>query len=152
MKIARFCRARTALSASALAVLLTAAGLSAVSAAAPANMVALMMEVVGPAVQPIWDGSYADKLTDQDWERIKKAAADLAASEQTIAVGGPAPAERQRANSPAWKEWYGKFTAAVTDANRAANAKDQMALATAGDTLVEVCEGCHTAFPAAAPQ
>ena len=31
-------------------------------------------------------------------------------------------------------------------AKTAAERKDQMALATAGDNLVEYCEGCHMAF------
>jgi G:T/U-mismatch repair DNA glycosylase len=98
-----------------------------------------MMNAVAPAVKPIWDFGYAEKLTDENWETIKKAAADLTAAIPTISA-------EPRASDPKWQDWTMKVSASADAAMKAANAKDQMALAMAGDALVEQCEGCHMAF------
>jgi cytochrome c556 len=55
--------------------------------------------------------------------------------------------EQERAKSPEWQNWAGKFTATVNAAAVAADRRDRMALIAASDALVEACEGCHTAFP-----
>ena len=59
---------------------------------------------------------------------------------------GTRRAEQARAKSPVWQDWTKKVSDAATAAKTAAERKDQMALATAGDNLVEYCEGCHMAF------
>jgi hypothetical protein len=119
----------------------------ATAAAPPAeNMRAFMVNVVAPAVKPIWDFSYTDKVSDADWATIKKAATDLNAALPTIASGGTVPAEQTRAKDPKWQDWLKKTAEPAAAALRAADAKNQMALAMAGDSLVETCEGCHMAF------
>ncbi len=116
------------------------------AAAAPQNMKAYMVDAVGPATQPIWEGSYADKLTDQDWAKMQKAAADLVGTIPTITAGGRVAAEQTRAKTPMWQDWTKKLSEQANLAKRAADRKDQMAMATAGDAMLEVCEGCHMAF------
>jgi cytochrome c556 len=119
---------------------------SAIAAPAPANFRTFMIDVVGPATKPIWDFGYADKVSDQDWANIREAATKLTGSVSTISTGGSVAAEQARAKSPVWQDWTKKVSDAATAAKAAADAKDQMALATAGDNLVEYCEGCHMAF------
>jgi cytochrome c556 len=117
-----------------------------IAAPAPQNNKAFMTGVVAPAVKPIWDLGYAEKVTDADWANLKKSAADLNAAMATIASGGPVASEQARAKNPKWQEWSKKTADATVAAVRAVNAKNQMQLASAGDTLVETCEGCHMAF------
>ncbi len=88
------------------------------------NFHGFMIRTVDPATQPIWELSYADKMTDADWAR----------------------AEQARAKSPKWQGWTRKMAAEANAAKAAADKKDQMALATAGDNLLEVCGGCHMEF------
>jgi hypothetical protein len=127
------------------AVIASAAG--AFAFAAPAgNFRAYMMATVAEATQPIWNDSYADKMSDQEWDKVKKAAADLVATMPTIAKGGITPAEQKRAKSPVWQDWTKKMGEQVTLARAGADAKDQMKLAMAGDALLEICEGCHMVF------
>ena len=114
-----------------------------VRAAAAGNMKTYMLATVMPAMQPIWDGSYADKLTDDDWKSMQDNAAKLQASVPVIASGGALPAEQARAKEAKWQDWTKKMGDEATAAKAAADKKDQMALATAGDNLVEVCGGCH---------
>ncbi len=118
----------------------------AADAPAPGTFRAYMANVVGPATQPIWDLGYAEKVTDADWDRLKKASADLVGAIPTIRKGGFSGAEQARGKTPAWQEWTKKMAAAVNDAKGAVDGKNQMALATAGDTLLEICSGCHMEF------
>ena len=98
-----------------------------------------MINVVAPATKPIWDLSYADKMSDADWDTVKKATADLVASMPQIAAD-------PRGQDPKWKDTLMKVSADADAAQKAAADKNQMALATAGDALVEDCGACHMAF------
>lgn len=98
-----------------------------------------MINVVAPATKPIWDLSYADKMSDADWDTVKKATTDLVASMPQIAAD-------PRGQDSRWKDWLMKTSASADAAAKAATAKDQMALAMAGDALVEQCGGCHMVF------
>ena len=105
-----------------------------------------MVGVVQPATQVLWDFGYAEKMTDQDWAKVGKAAADLVGAAPTIAAGGFNAAEKARAKSAGWQDWSKKVSATAAAAKRAADTKNQGELATAGDALAEICSGCHTAF------
>jgi hypothetical protein len=98
-----------------------------------------MINVVAPATKPIWDLSYADKMSDADWDTVKKATADLVAAMPQIAAD-------PRGQDPKWKEPLMKVSADADAAQKAAMDKNQMALAMAGDALVEDCGACHMAF------
>ena len=87
-----------------------AAAAPSATAPAPAKFHAFMLAIVGPAAAPIWDGGYAAKLTDQDWERIRQAAINLTASVSTISSGGTVAAEQARAKSAVWQEWTKKLS------------------------------------------
>ena len=119
------------------------------NASASPSMSAFMINVVNPAANSVWNGGRAERLTDEDWIGIKRAAAQLRGSVATISLGGPIAAERGRANSPVWQEWARRFMDTVLAVERSATAKNQAALARAGETLAVVCESCHAASAAA---
>jgi hypothetical protein len=105
-----------------------------------------MVGTVQPATQVLWNYGYAEKMTDQNWAEVSKAAATLVEAMPVISAGGFTAAEKERAKSAEWQGWANKTGEMVAAAKRAADTKNQMELATAGDTLVETCGGCHTAF------
>jgi cytochrome c556 len=115
-------------------------------AAAAGNMKDYMVNVVMPNTQPLWDNGYADKISNEDWTRMQQAATRLQATIPTITSGGSVPAEQTRAKSAVWQDWTKKMAAAVATTKTAVEKKDQMGLQTGGDSLVEICEGCHMAF------
>lgn len=152
---------KAVISVSVLAASIVGAGWSAGLAQTPSNQSpnegvyadihTFMVEAINPAANTVWDSGYADKLSEQDWERVKEAAAKLAETAPIIALGGPALDARERSKAPWWQGWAGRYSDTVLLTKRAADRRDQSALAAAGDTLVEVCEGCHMAVAAAAP-
>ena len=112
----------------------------------PLTTSALMLDVASPATNPIWEKSYAAELTDQDWNEAKQAASQLLAAASLISLGGTDAAEKGWTNAPEWREWSQILSNTALAALQAAEAKDQTALAAAGDSLVEDCAGCHLVF------
>lgn len=112
----------------------------------PLTTSALMLDVVAPATNPIWEKSYAPDLTDADWDEVKKAASQLLTAASLVSLGGTDAAEKGWTDAPEWREWSETMAATGLAALRAAEAKDQTALAAAGDSLVEDCMGCHVVF------
>jgi cytochrome c556 len=132
---------------------LVAAGLGSGQARVPASyMYTLMVNMVGPSANSLWETVGVQTISDQDWQRMKQAVARLTESAPAVSAGGTSAVETERAKSNEWKTWSGKFIDVASAAARAVDRKDQMALVAASDTMVEVCEGCHTAFPPAAAQ
>jgi hypothetical protein len=105
-----------------------------------------MNDVVQPAAQVLWNYGYAEKMSDENWAEVEKAAATLNDSMPAIAAGGFSPEEKARATQGGWQDWTKKTADLVTAAKAAADQKNQMGLATAGDGLVETCGGCHMEF------
>jgi hypothetical protein len=115
-------------------------------AAAGQDSRTFMTNVVQPATQVLWNYGYAEKMTDENWAEVMKAATTLVEAMPTIQAGGFSAEEKARATQGGWQDWAKKTTDHVTAAKLAADQKNQMALATAGDSLVETCGGCHTEF------
>jgi hypothetical protein len=121
------------------------------------NSRSFMTEVVQPATQVLWTYGYAEKMTDENWAEVSKAATTLVEAMPIITAGGFSAEEKARATQGGWQDWAKKTTDHVNAAKQAADTKNQMGLATAGDSLVETCGGCHTEFdpnaqdPAAPP-
>lgn len=118
----------------------------AATAPAAGDSRSFMAGTVQPATQVLWDFGYAEKMSDEDWGKVSKAATDLVAAMPTIAAGGFSDEEKARAMSAEWQDWSKKTEEFAVAAKAAADEKNQMGLATAGDSLVETCGGCHTAF------
>jgi len=116
------------------------------TAPAASDSRSFMAGVVQPATQVLWDFGYAEKMSDEDWSKVNKAATDLVAAMPAITAGGFSAEEKARATSAEWQDWSKKTADFAVAAKAAADAKNQMGLATAGDSLVETCGGCHTAF------
>ena len=112
----------------------------------PLTTSALMLDIATPATNPIWDKSYAPELTDQDWNEAKQAASQLLAAASLISLGGSDAEEKGWTSAPEWREWSQTLANTALAALQAAEAKDQTALAAAGDSLVEDCAGCHLVF------
>jgi hypothetical protein len=105
-----------------------------------------MLGVVQPPTQVLWNFGYAEKMTDENWDEVSKAATALIEAMPTIAAGGFSDEEKARASQGGWQDWSKKTADLVQAAKQAADEKNQMNLATAGDGLVETCGGCHTEF------
>ena len=133
-----------------LAVALWGTTPSAGQSRAPASYTyILMVNIIGPAANTLWQTAGGSMLSDQDWDRAKEMAQRLMESAALLRSGGTSVEDIERAKSREWETWAGKFADTVSLAATAANRKDRVAFAAAAGDLIEVCQGCHQAFPQA---
>jgi hypothetical protein len=140
-----------------VAVVAALALLSACKASAPAESVKdLMKNKVDPAskvyfeaVQYISDETGQHDIkpqTDADWEKVRKAAADLQAYGKQLQGD-----EYTKGRNPDWT----KFSQALVDASKqaedAAKAKDVDKVFEMSGTVYNVCSACHMAYPPPVP-
>lgn len=108
---------------------------------------ALMVEMIDHSAHEIWEaGNRSTALTGREWLTVEQHAIQLQAGATLTSLGGTGQADRGWAVSPAWQEWSRKLRDVAANAKSASDSKNQMALRSAGDTLVTVCEGCHDQF------
>lgn len=113
----------------------------------PISINSLMVSLVDQASHEIWDGgNQARDLTEREWLLIEQHSLQLAASATLVSLGGSGPADKGWALSPAWQDWSRKLSAVAMSAHASAQTKNKAALRTAGEALVETCEGCHQVF------
>ena len=108
---------------------------------------ALMVDIVDDTAHDVWEGGNKNTpLSSNEWLEIGEHATQLQAVARLISLGGTGQADRGWVVSPAWQDWSRKLREAGVTVKRAVDAKNQMALRSAGDVLVDVCEGCHKQF------
>ena len=112
---------------------------------------AIMVAVVDWAAHEVWEAGYAETMTGRNWLTAKQYATELLAAGTLVSLGGTGRADMQWVKDPEWQEWTARMIADTEDALRAIEAQDQDALLAAGESLVETCEGCHTAFKPGIP-
>jgi hypothetical protein len=113
----------------------------------PISINALMVTMVDDVAHSVWDGgNKGGALTGQEWQTINEHAYQIQALATLVSLGGTGLADRGWVTSPAWQDWARKLQDAGVTVKRAVDTKNQMALRTAGDALVDVCEGCHKQF------
>jgi hypothetical protein len=113
---------------------------------------ALMVAMVDDIAHDIWDGgNKTTPLTEGEWLIVDEHSTQLQAVATLVSMGGTGEADKGWVVSPAWQDWSRKLREAGVTVKAAVDAKNQMALRSAGDALVTVCEGCHDQFKAELP-
>jgi cytochrome c556 len=129
----------------------------------------LMDSIVMPSAQVVWDAvvyegdAVTGPKTDEDWQKVRWSAVDLAESANLLMVPGRAAnlpgavagegelapekitelVEEQRG---AWVAYAHVLHEAAMEAIRAIDAKDPEAMSNAGGTIDAACESCHRQF------
>jgi hypothetical protein len=112
----------------------------------------LMVAVVDDAAHGIWAGGNKNEpLNDLEWVEIEMNTYQLQAAATLVSIGGTGPADRGWVTSPAFQERARKLSDIAVSARSAVIAKNQMALRSVGDTLVDVCNDCHDVFKPGTP-
>ena len=108
---------------------------------------ALMVGMVDDVAHDVWEGgNNSAKLTGREWQVIDEHALQLQAAATLVSLGGTGKADKGWVTSPAWQDWARKLQDAGVSVKRAVDTKNQVALRSAGDALVDTCEGCHKQF------
>lgn len=106
----------------------------------------IMVYVVDPHSNEIWDASLNPPTTEKGWMELQRAAVVLAASGNLTKLAGNGPKDQQWTDQADWA----KYSQAVADAGlatvQAVRARNTKALAAAGDQLVLTCLNCHREY------
>jgi len=110
------------------------------------TMSEIMTGVMTPATNAIWNGSYSPDLSEEDWQRLLEASIQVSVAVTAISLGGTDDVAGGRADMDNWQEWSAQLGELALMAKTAAENRDQMAFANAGDPMVDICEACHIAY------
>lgn len=111
----------------------------------PGSVNNLMQTVITPATNTIW--GVEDPQTDEEWQVLIDAAAQLIDVSRQIKNGGTGPNDATWATDPAWQQFADVLIESGIEIQAAARARDL-------DTLIDVsnekmyppCEECHLQF------
>ena len=107
----------------------------------------LMVGVVDDAAHGIWaGGNKTTPISEDEWVEIRMNSFQLEAAATLVSLGGTGSADHGWVMSPRFQEMTRGLRDQAIVARMAANAKDQVALRAAGDTLVDSCNSCHNEF------
>ena len=112
----------------------------------PVSINAMMVALVDHSAHEIWDAGNASTLTGRDWQNVEQHTIQLAAAGSLISTGGTGTADYGWVMSPRWQEWARVLTDGALQASQAVQDQDRMALVSAGDTILQSCDGCHQVF------
>lgn len=118
----------------------------------PVSINALMVTLIDHSAHYIWDyGSMERDITAEEWRTVQYYAIQLAGSGPLITLGGSGPRDEGWAASPQWTSFARQMSNGAMLALDAAENQDKEKLASAGDALVDSCEGCHEVFKPEVP-
>ena len=112
----------------------------------PVSLNAVMVAMVDHAAEPIWVNGYKPPTSEAGWRDLEYNAHEVAVNGKLIQLVGTGPNDAKWVANPDWIRYADAMSAAGMAALAAAKAKDVAGVNTAGDQLVESCEGCPKTF------
>ncbi len=112
----------------------------------PVSLNEVMVALVNHAADPIWLAAWRNPETDRDWRKLERMAYQLQVAGALLIVPGNGPQDDVWTSDPQWTAWANQLEAAGDRAVKAVAARDLTRIASAGDEIVNICEGCHMAF------
>jgi len=124
-----------------------AAPAAAASAFAPVvSLNEVMVYVVDPHSNELWDAAVKPPTTDEQWRQLNRAGVALAASGSLTAVSGNGPNDQKWVTQADWQKHSQTLSDAGLATVAAVRARDAAALSKAGDALVLSCINCHREY------
>jgi len=112
----------------------------------PVSLNEVMVALVNHSADPIWLAAWRNPQTDKDWRNLERMAYQLQVAGALLVIPGNGPMDDEWTSDPQWTSWSGQLQAAGERAVKAVAARDIVRIASSGDEIVDVCEGCHIAF------
>lgn len=112
----------------------------------------VMVAQIDHAAHFIWEAANPDNsIFEVQWQEVEHHAIQLIASGSTMTMGGSGVNDAMWVVQPGWRRFVSEMNTASNQALNAARDRNLNALASAGDNLVESCEGCHQQYKPSIP-
>lgn len=112
----------------------------------PLSLNEVMVGFIDHSAHGIWEVGAREPKTKAEWLAVEHQAIQLAAAGPLLTLGGKGKLDADWVKEPDWSGFSQKMTDAAMEAVNGARARNLQAVLTAGDKLVEACEGCHNQF------
>ena len=112
----------------------------------PVSLNEVMVALVNHSADPIWLAAWRNPETDRDWRNLERMAYQLQVAGALLVIPGNGPMDEAWTSDPQWTAWANQLEAAGDRAVKAVAARDLNRIASSGDEIVDICEGCHIAF------
>ena len=112
----------------------------------PVSLNEVMVALVNDAADPLWVAAWKSPSSDPEWRELERRAYQLELAGTLIAFPGTGALDKTWTIKPAWRDWSRRLREAGSEAVTAVKARDIKQIATTGDRIVEICEGCHIEF------
>ena len=112
----------------------------------PVSLNEVMVALVNHSADPIWLATWRNPETDKDWRNLERMAYQLQVAGALLTIPGNGPMDEEWTADPQWTSWSNQLEAAGDRAVKAVAARDITRIASSGDEIVAICEGCHIAF------
>ena len=112
----------------------------------PVSLNEVMVALVNHSADPIWLAAWRNPETDKDWRNLERMAYQLQVAGALLTIPGNGPMDEEWTADPQWTSWSNQLEAAGDRAVKAVAARDITRIASSGDEIVAICEGCHIAF------
>ena len=112
----------------------------------------IMVYVVDPHANEIWDAAAKPPTTDAEWKELNHAAVVLATAGNLTKASGNGPKDQEWTQQTDWVKHSQSVADAGLAAVKAVNSHDASALNKAGDALVLSCINCHREYKLDVPK
>ena len=112
----------------------------------PVSLNAVMVALVNDSADPIWSAATKLPQAEKEWRGLERVAIALEVSGALMTMPGTGPLDETWTQRPEWQGFAKELREAGAAAVAAVKSRDQAAIASVGDRLVDVCEGCHKVF------
>lgn len=107
----------------------------------------VMIAQIDHAAHFIWEAANPDNPSmDVNWQEVEHHAIQLISSRSAMTMGGTGSNDAMWIAQPGWRSYVTQMNAASIQALNAARDENFSGLISAGDNLVESCEGCHQQY------
>ena len=111
----------------------------------PGSVNDIMLTIITPATNTIW--SIDDPQTDEEWQVLIDAAAQLIEASNRIKAGGAGPNDSTWAKDPEWQRYSDVLVESGEEIQAAARERDLDTLINvSNDKMYPPCEECHLMF------
>lgn len=112
----------------------------------------VMVAQIDHAAHFIWEAADPkNNVFEVQWQEVEHHAIQLIASGSAMTMGGAGVNDAMWVTQSGWREFVSQMNGASVQALNAARNRNLTALASAGDNLVESCEGCHQQYKPSIP-
>jgi hypothetical protein len=130
-----------------LCIAASASGTPQTSAAPlPISIADLMRASIEIPADGIWAAEAAEHLSDEEWQLADQDAVNLITGSMLVPRAGLGKNDAKWVAAADWQAWAKDLQKTALQVREAVKAKDQKKLASTGDHLQEICEGCHTKY------